>query len=142
MAEEKKRPPTSGPDGIWWILDRIQNDLDRLEEKWDVNISSMAKVTENLATVSTKVQELNKLLVSNEGGTTSVVSQLNDVTSDVKDIKALLGSLRESLDAVKSQVGVKTPKEVQVERLKVWGSAMGMLALVIPGILSFIRDYL
>jgi hypothetical protein len=102
----------------------------------------MAKVTENLATVSAKVQELNSLLVSNDRGSTSVVSQLNDVTSDVKDIKVLLSSLRESLDAVKSQVGVKTPKEVQIERLKTLGSAMGMLALVIPGILSFLRDYL
>ena len=141
MAEEKKRPPL-GSDGVWWILDRIQNDLDRLDEKWDANIASMARVTENLATVSTKVQELNSLLVSNDRGSTSVVSQLNDVTSDVKDIKVLLSSLRESLDAVKSQVGVKTPKEVQIERLKTLGSAMGMLALVIPGILSFLRDYL
>jgi hypothetical protein len=127
---------------MWWVLDRIQDDLDKMEDKWDANIASMTKVTENLAVVSTKVQEVNKLLTVDDGSP-SVVTQLRAVTSDVKDIKQLLNSLRESVDAVKEQTGAnKTPKEVQVERLKAWGSTVGMLALVVPGLISFVRDFM
>lgn len=141
MTDDRRRP-TSSPEGMWWVLDRIQDDLDKMEDKWDANIASMTKVTENLAVVSTKVQEVNKLLTVDDGSP-SVITQLRAVTSDVKDIKQLLNSLRESVDAVKEQTGVnKTPKEVQVERLKAWGSTVGMLALVVPGLISFVRDFM
>jgi septation ring formation regulator EzrA len=141
MTDDRRRP-TSSPEGMWWVLDRIQDDLDKMEDKWDANIASMTKVTENLAVVSTKVQEVNKLLTVDDGSP-SVVTQLRAVTSDVKDIKQLLNSLRESVDAVKEQTGAnKTPKEVQVERLKAWGSTVGMLALVVPGLISFVRDFM
>lgn len=141
MTDDRRRP-TSSPEGMWWVLDRIQDDLDKMEDKWDANIASMTKVTENLAVVSTKVQEVNKLLTVDDGSP-SVVTQLRAVTSDVKDIKQLLNSLRESVDAVKEQTGAnKTPKEVQIERLKAWGSTVGMLALVVPGLISFVRDFM
>jgi septation ring formation regulator EzrA len=141
MTDDRRRP-TSSPEGMWWVLDRIQDDLDKMEDKWDANIASMTKVTENLAVVSTKVQEVNKLLTVDDGSP-SVITQLRAVTSDVKDIKQLLNSLRESVDAVKEQTGAnKTPKEVQVERLKAWGSTVGMLALVVPGLISFVRDFM
>jgi hypothetical protein len=141
MTDDRRRP-TSSPEGMWWVLDRIQDDLDKMEDKWDANIASMTKVTENLAVVSTKVQEVNKLLTVDDGSP-SVITQLRAVTSDVKDIKQLLNSLRESVDAVKEQTGAnKTPKEVQIERLKAWGSTVGMLALVVPGLISFVRDFM
>jgi hypothetical protein len=140
MAEDRKRPPT-GQDGLWWVLDHIQADLNRMDEKWDSNIASMTKLTENLAFMSFKVQELNKLLTVDDH-IPSVITQLQSVTSDVKDIKQLLNSLRESVEAVKAQTGTKTPKEIQLARLKTWGSVASMLALVIPGILSFIHDFL
>jgi len=140
MPEEKKPRPV-GPDGMWWVLDRIQDDLDRMDEKWDANIASMTKVTENLATMTSKVQELNKLLTVDDQNP-GVLTQLRTVTSDVKDIKQLLGSLRESVDAVKAQTGTKTPKEVQLAKLRAIGSVAGMLTLVIPGILSFIHNFL
>lgn len=141
MTDDRRRP-TSSPEGMWWVLDRIQDDLDKMEDKWDANIASMTKVTENLAVVSNKVQEVNKLLTVDDGSP-SVITQLRSVTSDVKDIKQLLNSLRESVDAVKEQTGAnRTPKEVQVERLKAWGSTVGMLALVVPGLISFVRDFM
>lgn len=140
MPEEKKPRPV-GPDGMWWVLDRIQDDLDRMDEKWDANIASMTKVTENLATITSKVQELNKLLTVDDQHP-GVLTQLRTVTSDVKDIKQLLGSLRESVDAVKAHTGTKTPKEVQLAKLRAIGSVAGMLTLVIPGILSFIHTFL
>jgi chromosome segregation ATPase len=126
---------------MWWILDRFQNDLDRMDEKWGENIAAMTKVTENLNSVSIRVQELNKLLTV-DNGKPSVVTQLREVTTDVKEIKTLIHGLKDDLVAVKTQTGAKTPKEVQIERLKTLAAIAGMLALIIPGILSFLHQFM
>jgi hypothetical protein len=126
---------------MWWILDRVQNDLDKMDQKWDVNIAAMARVTENLNSVSVKVQELNKLLTI-DNGKPSVITQLRDVTTDVKEIKTLIHGLKDDLVAVKTQTGARPPKEVQIERLKTLAAIAGMLALIIPGILSFLHQFM
>lgn len=134
-------PKPQSSDGMWWILDRFQNDLDRMDEKWGENIAAMTKVTENLNSVSIRVQELNKLLTV-DNGKPSVVTQLRDVTTDVKEIKTLIHGLKDDLVAVKTQTGAKTPKEVQIERLKTLAAIAGMLTLIIPGILSFLHQFM
>lgn len=134
-------PKPQSSDGMWWILDRFQNDLDRMDEKWGENIAAMTKVTENLNSVSIRVQELNKLLTV-DNGKPSVVTQLRDVTTDVKEIKTLIHGLKDDLIAVKTQTGTRTPKEVQIERLKTLAAIAGMLALIIPGILSFLHQFM
>lgn len=134
-------PKPQSSDGMWWILDRFQNDLDRMDEKWGENIAAMTKVTENLNSVSIRVQELNKLLTV-DNGKPSVVTQLREVTTDVKEIKTLIHGLKDDLVAVKTQTGAKTPKEVQIERLKTLAAIAGMLALIIPGILSFLHQFM
>jgi len=126
---------------MWWILDRVQNDLDKMDQKWDANIAAMARVTENLNSVSVKVQELNKLLTI-DNGKPSVITQLRDVTTDVREIKTLIHGLKDDLVAVKTQTGTRTPKEVQIERLKTAAAIAGMLALIIPGILSFLHQFM
>ena len=126
------------PDALWWVLDNIQKDLNRMDEKWDENIAAMTRLTENLSTMSGKVQELNKLMVV-DNGKPSVVSQLRSVTDDVKNIKGLVEGLKSDIEAVKQQTCAKTPKEVQVERLKTLGAIAGMIGLVIPGIISFVH---
>lgn len=137
MSSPQKNPS----DSLWWILDRFQNDLDKMDEKWDENIAAMTKVTENLNSVSQKVQELNKLLTV-DNGRPSVITQLRDVTTDVKEIKTLIHGLKEDLTAVKSVTGGKTPKEVQIERLKTVAAIAGTLTLIIPGILSFLHQFM
>lgn len=134
-------PKPQSSDGMWWILDRFQNDLDRMDEKWGENIAAMTKVTENLNSVSIRVQELNKLLTV-DNGKPSVVTQLRDVTTDVKEIKTLIHGLKDDLVAVKTQTGARTPKEVQIERLKTLAAIAGMLTLIIPGILSFLHQFM
>lgn len=134
-------PKPQSSDGMWWILDRFQNDLDRMDEKWGENIAAMTKVTENLNSVSIRVQELNKLLTV-DNGKPSVVTQLRDVTTDVKEIKTLIHGLKDDLIAVKTQTGTRTPKEVQIERLKTLAAIAGMLTLIIPGILSFLHQFM
>jgi len=134
-------PKPQSSDGMWWILDRVQNDLDKMDQKWDVNIAAMARVTENLNSVSVKVQELNKLLTI-DNGKPSVITQLRDVTTDVREIKTLIHGLKDDLVAVKTQTGTRTPKEVQIERLKTAAAIAGMLTLIIPGILSFLHQFM
>lgn len=129
-------PHNRSPDALWWVLDRIQDDLNRMDEKWDENIAAMTRLTENLAVVSGKVQELNKLLVV-DNGKPSVVTQVREVTDEVRQVKELIHTLKVDVEAVKEQTIAKPHKEVQLEKFKTYGAIVGVVGLVIPTILSW-----
>lgn len=129
-------PQNRSPDALWWVLDRIQDDLNRMDEKWDENIAAMTRLTENLAVVSGKVQELNKLLVV-DNGKPSVVTQVREVTDEVRQVKELIHTLKADVEAVKEQTIAKPHKEVQLEKFKTYGAIVGVVGLVIPTILSW-----
>lgn len=130
-------PNNRNPEALWWVLDRIQDDLNRMDEKWDENIAAMTRLTENLAVVSGKVQDLNKLLVV-DNGKPSIVTQVRDVSDEVRQVKDLLHTLKVDVEAVKEQTIAKPHKDVQLEKFKTYGAIVGVVGLVIPGVLSIL----
>jgi len=134
-------------DPVWYILDKIQKDIDRIDEKWDSYLVQSTKLISNLEAVSAKVAELNKLLTQ-DNGKPSIVSQMNSLslklqntTDDVIEIKSLVQKLSTDLERVQKSLGVKTPKEVSIERWKTIGKIGVALVAVLPGILSFFHNF-
>ena len=135
-------------DPVWFILDKIQKDIDRMDEKQDEHLIASMKLTSQLDTISSKVAELNKLLTL-DNGKPSIVSQLNNLANqagatatDVSETKALVAKLTAEVAAVQQQLGIKTPKEVRVERWKTAGLIGGAFMATLPGILSFIHSFM
>lgn len=130
---------SNSTESLWFILEKIQKDIDRIEEKQTETLLSSAnlnaKVMNQLDGVSTKVQELNKLLTL-DNGKPSIVSRLDKLAQHVVSIET-------NIAAIKEHVGLKTkdPKEVAVERYKTIGKIGVATAAVIPGILSFIHSF-
>lgn len=135
-------------DPVWFILDKIQKDIDRMDEKQDEHLIASMKLTSQLDTISNKVVEMNKLLTL-DNGKPSIVSQLNNLANqisntaaDVSETKSLVAKLASEVSSVQQQLGIKTPKEVRVERWKTIGLIGGGFMATIPGILSFIHSFM
>lgn len=126
---------------IWFVLTKIQKDLDKIDEKWDTYILHTAKLSHDLNHMSEKVQELNKLLTY-DNGKPSVITQIRDVSSTVTEVKSAIDTMRSDIEEVKVHVGIRDPKEVRIERLKNVGKAIGLLSLTLPGIFSFVSGWL
>jgi len=124
--------------GIWWVLTQIKEDLARIDTKWDENLESLTKVTENLRHVTDQVTHLNRMLTV-DNGKPSVVTQLRDAAQERMIIKALVTEMKADLETVKKQTGYKLPSEIRVERIKTISKLVGLAALVTPGLLSFIH---
>ena len=135
-------------DPVWYYLEKINSDIDKMEDRWASHLVTSTKLVENLQTVSDKVLEMNRLLTKDNGKPSiltqlgSVSVELNSVSNEIKNVRDILGSLKEDVEALKEQVGVKTPKEVSVERAKTAGVIVTALAATLPGILSFIHSFL
>jgi wyosine [tRNA(Phe)-imidazoG37] synthetase (radical SAM superfamily) len=119
---------------MWYVLDSIQDDINRLSSKSDEQLVATTRLVENLNSVTKQVVELNHL-ITKDNGKPCVVSQLNSVTAEVKELKSMLAS-------VQKQVGVKTPEELRLERMKTIGRVAGAVAAVAPGIIAFIHVFL
>lgn len=132
---------TERVEPIWFILEKIQKDIDRIDEKQDSQLVTSTRLITQVDAVSTKVLELNKLLTV-DNGRPSIVSKLNNLAQDVTETKTLISKLHEELAIVQHHVGIKTPKEVSIERWKTVGKVGVATAAVIPGILSFIHEFL
>ncbi|HEY8540861.1 MAG TPA: hypothetical protein VIL29_00650, partial [Pseudothermotoga sp.] len=59
----------------------------------------------------------------------------------VIEIKSLVQKLSTDLERVQKSLGVKTPKEVSIERWKTIGKIGVALVAVLPGILSFFHNF-
>lgn len=134
-------PPETKNDALWYVLDKIQKDIDKIDEKWDTHILSTAKLSHELQTVSGKVSELNKLLTV-DNGKPSIITQLRDVSNDINSVKTAVTAIQQDLEAVKVHVGIKDPTEVRMEKLKNIGKTIGVVGLTLPGILTFIAGWL
>lgn len=135
-------------DPLWYILEKIQKDIDRIEEKQDTHLVTSTKLISQLDGLAVKVTELNKLLTM-DNGKPSIVSQVNLMVAQVRqssdevtEIKSLVNKLGTDLQAVQTHIGVPTPKEVSVERWKTLGLIGAAFAGVLPGVLSFIHNFL
>lgn len=133
-------------DPVWFILDKIQKDIDRMDEKQDEHLIASTKLSHQLDTMAVKVGELNKLLTV-DNGKPSVVSQLSNVSNQidttakaVTETKELVAKLTTEVSAVQTQLGMKTPKEVRAERWKAVGLIGGGFLATVPGILAFIHS--
>lgn len=122
---------------LWYVLDKIQKDIDKIDEKWDTHILSTVKLSHDLQSMSGTVQALNKLLTQ-DNGKPSIVTQLREVSQDLNFVKTTVNSIQHDLEVVKSHVGIKDAKEVRLEKMKNVGKAIGVVGLTLPGILSFL----
>lgn len=135
-------------DPVWYILEKIQKDLDRIDEKQETNLVTSTKLSSQLETMSGKVAEMNKLLTM-DNGRPSIVSQLSSVSSQIRtssaevtEIKGLVSKLSTDLSAVQAHIGMKTPEKVAIERWKTAGKVGVALTAILPGILSFIHSFM
>lgn len=126
---------------LWYVLEKIQNHIDKIDEKQDSQLVTSTRLITQLENVTVKVAELNKLLTV-DNGKPSIVSKLNSLAADVTETKALISKLHEDLAVVQQHVGIKTPQEVLVERWKTVGKVGVATAAVIPGILSFVHEFI
>lgn len=140
--------PNKSPEGLWWALDHIKNDLDKLETKVGTSAAHMAVLSKQVGQLTNRVESLSNTLVV-DNGKPSVMSQLRSVNMDIQSIKADNQAIKELVQAVQKDVtsirisaGVRTPKEVQVEKLKTIGKVGAGFLLVFPGILSFLQNLL
>lgn len=139
---------TEQADSIWYILEKIQKDIYRMDEKQDEHLIASMKLGTNLESVATKVAEMNKLLML-DNGKPSIVSQLSQMsnqlgmtTNEVSETKALVSKLSADVAAMQSHIGMKTPKEVSIERWKTVGKLGAGFFVILPGILAFFRSFL
>jgi hypothetical protein len=104
-------PHNNHDPAIWFILDRIQDDVSKLHDKWEDNIITSTKLTENLHTL----------------------------TSGVVEVRQLMLDLRGDIEGLQKHLGVsKTKGELRLERWKSIGKLAGLGMLILPGILSFL----
>lgn len=124
--------------GIWFVLDKIQKDIDKIDSKWDEYVVKQAvlvtKLSENLIGLSQRVSELNKLLTE-DNGKPSVVTQVESVNIQLTAIKSKVDKMQENLRSIEGHVGVK--QKTALERWKTIGKIVGLATLIAPGILSF-----
>lgn len=135
-------------DPVWYILNKIQKDIDTIDTKQDSHLVTSTKLVGQLDAMSLKVSELNKLLTV-DNGKPSIISQLSTVSNqisttstEVTEIKTLVSKLHADLSDVQKHIGMKTPKEVAVERWKTVGKVGVAFAAVLPGILSFVHSFM
>lgn len=122
--------------GIWFILDKIQKDIDRIDEKWDSHIVTTTQLSSNLTTLSQRVAELTKLLTV-DNGKPSIISQLDAVKRSVDSVKT-------DLVTIQKHIGVKhiEKKKLSTARWQTIGKIVGLLTIAGPGIISFLNMFL
>ena len=128
-------------DAMWYVLEKIQKDIDRIDEKQDSQLVRSTQVNSTLEQLANKVSELNRMLTY-DNGKPSIVSQLRTSTGELQEIKSLVNKLNVELVEVKNTLGIKTPKEVSVERWKTAGKVAIAISAILPGILSFVHDFM
>ncbi len=140
--------PAEPVDPVWYILEKIQKDIDRMDEKQDAHLVASTKLGSQLETMATKVVEMNKLLTL-DNGKPSILSQLNQLSNqigrtstEVTETKQLVSKLSGDVAAVQAHIGMKTPKEVAIERWKTIGKLGAAFFVVLPGILAFIHSFM
>lgn len=152
-------PPSNFPPAkldvatVLVLLNRIQDDINKLEDKWDKKIEADAGVSASVKiltqTVAEMEEKLDKTMESHVEVRHSVTGLSNDLAKMTKTLSigngqpsvlAQLHSLHEDVKSLKKVLGAKTPDELRTERYRAIGKVAGLIALVAPGILAFIQS--
>ncbi|NJL44444.1 MAG: hypothetical protein HC945_03990 [Nitrosarchaeum sp.] len=136
----------------------MKEDIHLLDRKLDNHLDVISRQQQAVETLTSQVYYLNKIVHVGNGQPSLLIQtakihqaveaqrdSLSDIKSEIDDLKdnlQTLSSFKEDLKALKDKVGAKTPKEVQIERLRTVGKIAGTISLALPGILSFITTWM
>lgn len=133
-------------DSVLFILSDIKSELKAIDDKWEKNLEELGASRTRVESLVDDVSHLKKVVHTGNGQPSLVlqiaqIDQKLDALAIAQKEHALrvdseLDHLQDSIDAVRQRVGVRTPKEVRVERLKLAGKVVGLVALALPGILA------
>jgi ribosomal protein L29 len=134
-------------DTTFFILKDIKNDVKLLDEKWESYLKEEGVRKATTKQLSDEIVQLRKV-VQVGNGQPSLLVQMAEVKKDLAEIKtmnreqhACVQEVQDDLHELKARFGVKTPKEVQVERWKTIGKLGAGLLLILPGILAWISTF-
>lgn len=123
-------------DGLWLLVDKLQEDLESLENKVDDTSTTVTELNTLLPILSASLEKVNTTLlgVSNDGllfKVQQIQTDVTDVSKDVKQLKIEINKL----------VNSKDPRQLKLARWRTIGKVAGFLALVGPGFLAFIHTF-
>lgn len=129
-----------------YILDDIKSDLESIHEKIDYHITESAKNAQRISSMDDDIRTLNKI-VHTGNGQPSLTVQVANLATNLTEFKASqqlqaaqiaveVRNLSEAINNLRIVAGEKTPKEIQIERLKNWGKFIVLLGLVLPGFIA------
>ena len=102
---------TERDPAIWFILDNIQEDISKINEKWESSLVTTTRLTENMGSL----------------------------TQSMHEIKGLMSDIKSEISIVQKHLGVRSKKELAIERWKTLGKIAAIGTLVLPGIISFLH---
>lgn len=129
-----------------YILDDIKSDVGSIHEKLDYHITESAKNAQRISSMDDDIRTLNKI-VHTGNGQPSLTVQVANLATNLTEFKASqqlqaaqiaveVRNLSEAINNLRIVAGEKTPKEIQIERLKNWGKFIVLLGLVLPGFIA------
>jgi chromosome segregation ATPase len=152
-------PPSNFPPGkldvatVLVLLNRIQDDINKLEDKWDKKMEADAGVSASVRVLTQTVGEIEEKLDKHIESHREVRQSVHNLSADLgkmtkvlslgngqPSVLAQLHSLHEDVKSLKRVLGAKTPDELRTERYRAVGKVAGLIALVAPGILAFIQS--
>ncbi|NJL53683.1 hypothetical protein HC928_00050 [bacterium] len=122
----------SEKDPIWFVLEDLKKDVDKIDTHLDVHITNTATLTTNVNALTRSVEELTRI-ITRDNGKPSILTQLITMNHQ-------LGDLTKQLEGIKRHIGMTEAdqKESKAERWKTIGKVVGLVSLAVPGILAFI----
>jgi hypothetical protein len=123
--------------GLWFVLEKIQHDINLLDQKWEQYLIESSKIHTAIVTIKDQVDKLT-YLVSTGNGSKSLLVQVAETQKDIAELRRSHNSSIEDMALVRRRVGGVTPKEVKLERMKIMGKIAGIIGLALPGILSWL----
>lgn len=130
------------------ILGRLQHEVDKISTKQDAHVSVLAELKTRSVIMYADLSSVAGILVKGNGKP-SLVSQVESLSrtvdetqKDLTTIQMAIIRIDKEIKSINDKLGIKTPKEVTVERVKASGMVAAAVIGVIPGILAFIHNFL
>lgn len=136
-------------DSILFILNSIREDIDSLDRKWESQLKESGVNWEKVNELKSSVDHLNNLVLKGNG-TPSILVQINNLHHKIdsisyeiidknKHLSAELDHLDKELHIIKNKIGLKSPRELKIEKWKTVGLISGVVALLIPGLVALLE---
>jgi hypothetical protein len=136
-------------DPVWYLLEKIEGSIDKVEANQTVALVAMNDLSNNVKYMGFRVDRLDKILSEDDNGRPGLVAQsrnlqlsVQELSSNFREIQDTLKGITNDLSALKKEAGLKTPKEVSIERAKTLGKVAAGLTALAPGIIAFIDRFL